>query len=219
MTRSAACCRSAASAADLSALPFVEKVVAESMRLYPPAWIIGRRAIDEYPIGGYIAPARSLFLFSPYVVQRDPRFFSDPERFDPDRWTSAFKASLPPFAYFPFGGGPRRCIGESFAWMELVLVVATIAQRWTLRLAPGHPVETQPLVTLRAKHGMRMTLERRSHDDDSRIRRILKPRSTSRAARTAAFLSDAAGRDAHVDGRSARGARCEWAKGAAAVSA
>jgi cytochrome P450 len=148
-------------AVDLGALPFVEKVVAESMRLYPPAWIVGRRAIDEYPIGRYVAPAKSLFLFSPYVVQRDARFFAEPERFNPDRWTPEFKASLPPFAYFPFGGGPRRCIGESFAWMELVLVVATIAQRWTLRLVPGHPVETQPLVTLRTKHGMRMTLERR----------------------------------------------------------
>jgi cytochrome P450 len=152
-------------AADLGALTFVEKVVAESMRLYPPAWIVGRRAIDEYPIGGYVAPAKSLFLMSPWVVQRDARFFPEPERFDPDRWTPEFKASLPPFAYFPFGGGPRRCIGESFAWMELVLVVATIAQRWTLRLMPGHPVETQPLVTLRTKHGMRMTLQRRIHDE------------------------------------------------------
>jgi len=155
-------------AADLGALSFVEKVVAESMRLYPPAWIVGRRAIEEYAIGGYVAPAKSLFLFSPWVVQRDARFFSDPERFDPDRWTPEFKASLPPFAYFPFGGGPRRCIGESFAWMELVLVVATIAQRWSLRLEPGHLVETQPLVTLRTKHGMRMTLEGRSHDNVNR---------------------------------------------------
>jgi cytochrome P450 len=147
---------------DIPALSYTEKIVTESMRLYPPAWLIGRRAIDDYPIGGYLAPARSILVMSPYIIQRDARFYTEPERFDPDRWTPAFKASLPRFAYFPFGGGPRQCIGESFAWMELVLVVATVAQRWNLRLAPGHPVETQPLITLRAKHGMRMTVSRRS---------------------------------------------------------
>ena len=147
--------------ADIPSLPFVEKVVTESMRLYPPAWIIGRRAIEDYPIGGYVAPARAILVTSPWVMQRDARYFPDPQRFDPDRWTPEFKASLPRFAYFPFGGGPRQCIGESFAWMELVLLVATIAQRWTLRLVPGHPVEPLPLVTLRTKHGMKMTLSRR----------------------------------------------------------
>ena len=145
--------------ADIPSLPFVERVVTESMRLYPPAWIIGRRAIEPYPIGGYVAPARTILLMSQWVMQRDPRWFPDPERFDPDRWTPAFKAALPKFAYFPFGGGPRQCIGEGFAWMELVLVVATLAGRWRLRLVPGHPVVPQPLVTLRTKHGMRMTVE------------------------------------------------------------
>ena len=148
-------------AADLSALGFVEQVVTESMRLYPPAWLIGRRALQEYRIGEYIAPAGSILVLSPYVLQRDARYFADPERFDPDRWTPEFKAALPPFAYFPFGGGPRRCIGESFAWMELVLVVATVAQQWRLQLVPGHPVEPQPVVTLRTKHGMKMTVHRR----------------------------------------------------------
>jgi cytochrome P450 len=147
--------------ADLPSLPLVEKVVTESMRLYPPAWLIGRRAIHDYPIGDYVAPRRSILVMSPFIIQRDARYYRDPERFDPDRWTPAFKASLPKFAYFPFGGGPRQCIGESFAWMELVLIVATIAQRWELRLVPGHPVEMQPLITLRAKHGMRMTLSGR----------------------------------------------------------
>jgi len=146
--------------ADLPALPFTERVVTEAMRLYPPAWLIGRRAIEPYQIGGYLAPARTIFLMSPWVTHRDPRFFKEPDRFDPARWTPAFKAALPKFAYFPFGGGPRQCIGESFAWMELVLVVATIAQGWRLRLAPGHPVVPSPLVTLRTKHGMRMTVER-----------------------------------------------------------
>ena len=146
---------------DIPSLPFVERVVTEAMRLYPPAWIVGRRAIDRYAMGSYVAPARSLVLASQWVVHRDGRWFANPERFDPDRWTPAFKAALPPYAYFLFGGGPRRCIGESFAWMELVLVVATIAQRWKLRLVPGHPVEPQALVTLRTRYGMRMTIERR----------------------------------------------------------
>lgn len=148
--------------ADIGALSYVERVVTEAMRLYPPAWIIGRRALQDYGIGEYVAPARSIVVMSPYVLQRDARYFPNPDRFDPERWTAAFRAALPPFAYFPFGGGPRRCIGDSFAWMELVLVVATIAQHWTLALEPGHVVETQPVVTLRTKHGMRMNVNRRS---------------------------------------------------------
>jgi cytochrome P450 len=146
---------------DLASLQYVERVVTESMRLYPPAWIIGRRAIAAYPIGDYVAPARSILIMSPYIMQRDPRFYADPGRFDPDRWTPEFRAALPKFAYFPFGGGPRQCIGESFAWMELFLLVATISQQCRLRLVPGHPVVPQPLITLRAKHGMRMTVQKR----------------------------------------------------------
>jgi cytochrome P450 len=147
--------------ADIPSLPFVERVVTEAMRLYPPAWLVGRRAIEPYPIGGYVAPARTIFLMSQWVMHRDARVFPEPERFDPDRWTPEFKASLPKFAYFPFGGGPRQCIGESFAWMELVLLVSTIAQRWKMQLVPGHPVAPQPVITLRTKHGMKMTLTRR----------------------------------------------------------
>jgi cytochrome P450 len=140
----------------------IEQVVAESMRLYPPAWIIGRRAIGEYQLGDYMVPARTLLFMSPYVMQRDGRYYADADRFLPDRWTPAFKASLPKFAYFPFGGGPRQCIGEGFAWTELLLVLATIAQRWRLRLVPGQRVATQPLVTLRAKHGIEMIATERS---------------------------------------------------------
>jgi cytochrome P450 len=147
---------------DIAKLPYVERVVTEAMRLYPPAWLIGRRAIAEYAFGPYLAPPRAILIMSPFIVQRDARYYPDPERFDPDRWTAERKSALPPFAYFPFGGGPRRCIGESFAWMELILIVATIAQRWDLRLVPGHPVVPQPLITLRAKHGMRMTVAARS---------------------------------------------------------
>src|SRR5258705_406374 len=144
--------------ADLGSLQYVERVVTEAMRLYPPAWIVGRRAIADYPLGDYVAPAKAILVMSPYIMQRDPRFYAEPDRFDPDRWTPAFRAALPKFAYFPFGGGPRQCIGESFAWMELILLVATIGQQWRMRLVPGHPVVPQPGVTLRTKYGMRMTL-------------------------------------------------------------
>jgi cytochrome P450 len=141
---------------DLPSLPYVERVATESMRLYPPAWIVGRRAIAPYQVGEYTIPRRAIVVMSQWVVHRDARWYPEPERFDPDRWTPAFKAALPPFAYFPFGGGPRRCIGESFAWMELSLAIATIAQRWRFELVPGHPVAPRPLVTLRVKHGMKM---------------------------------------------------------------
>jgi cytochrome P450 len=147
--------------ADVPSLPYLERVATESMRLYPPAWIIGRRALTDYRVGAYVVPARSIIIMSPYVTQRDPRYYADAERFVPDRWTPEFRAGLPKFAYFPFGGGPRQCIGESFAWMEVILLVATIAQQWQLRLVPGHPVVPQPLLTLRTKHGMRMTAEKR----------------------------------------------------------
>jgi cytochrome P450 len=147
--------------ADVDCLPYTTRVVTESMRLYPPAWLVGRRAVNEYSIGGYSVPPRSIVVMSQWIVHRDPRHYPEPDRFDPDRWTPAFKAALPRFAYFPFGGGPRQCIGESFAWMELVLVLATIAQRWRFYLVPGHPVVPQAAVTLRPKHGMKMTARQR----------------------------------------------------------
>jgi cytochrome P450 len=148
--------------ADIGSLPYVERVITESMRLYPPAWIVGRRALEACVVGGYRVPARSLVLMSPYIVHRDARYYPEPERFLPDRWTEQFKASLPAFAYMPFGGGARRCIGESFAWMELGLVLVTLAQHWRLRLVPGHPVVPRPVVTLRPKHGLQMTTHRRA---------------------------------------------------------
>ena len=147
--------------ADVDRLPYTTRVVTESMRLYPPAWLVGRRAVNEYSIGGYSVPPRSIVVMSQWIVHRDPRHYPEPDRFDPDRWTPAFKAALPRFAYFPFGGGPRQCIGESFAWMELVLVLATIAQRWRFDLVPGHPVVPQAAVTLRPKYGMKMTARKR----------------------------------------------------------
>jgi cytochrome P450 len=148
-------------AEDFPRLRYTEMVFAEAMRLYPPAWVIGRRALGDFQIDGYKIPARSILLISPYVTHHDARFFPDPYRFDPERWSPEARESRPKFSYFPFGGGPRVCIGESFAWMEGALVLATIAQRFRMRLAPGHPVEMRPLVTLRPKHGMRMILESR----------------------------------------------------------
>jgi len=147
--------------ADVERLPCITRVVTESMRLYPPAWLVGRRAVNEYRVGDYYVPPRSIIVLSPWIVHRDARHYPDPLRFDPDRWTPEFKAALPRFAYFPFGGGPRQCIGESFAWMELVLLVATIAQQWRFELVPGHPVVPHAAVTLRPKHGMKMVARRR----------------------------------------------------------
>lgn len=143
--------------ADLPQLRYTERVFAEAMRLYPPAWAIGRMAKARFEIGGIEIGAKSICILSPYVIQRDARWFPDPERFDPERWTPEARESRPKFSYFPFGGGARICIGERFAWMEGVLVLAAVAQRWKLRLDPGQRVETLPLITLRTKYGMRMT--------------------------------------------------------------
>lgn len=148
-------------AGDVPRLAFVERALAESMRLYPPAWGIGRRAVQPHPAGAFTVPAGGLVAMSAYVVQRDPRFWPDPERFDPDRFLPEARAARPRFAYFPFGGGARQCIGESFAWMEGVLLLATLAQRWRFRLAPGARVEPQPLITLRPRYGVRMAVEAR----------------------------------------------------------
>jgi cytochrome P450 len=146
---------------DLPNLPYTERVLTESMRLYPPAWGLGRRAVREFDTGGFTIPADSILFACPYVTQRDARWFSDPLRFDPDRWTPDFKATLPRFAYFPFGGGPRQCIGEHFAWLEGVLLLATFAQKWRMRLAPNQKIEMQPSITLRPKNGIRMILTER----------------------------------------------------------
>ncbi|MDQ3327681.1 MAG: cytochrome P450 [Chloroflexota bacterium] len=147
---------------DLEHLTYTRQVFAESMRLYPPGWVIGRTAVSEYEVGGYLVPAGTVVLVSQYVMHRDPRYYPDPERFAPDRWTPEAMSSRPKYAYFPFGGGVRQCIGERMAWMEGVLVMATMAQDWRPRLVPGHPVEPRPLVTLRPRFGMQMTLEIRA---------------------------------------------------------
>jgi len=145
---------------DYPRLPYTRAVFAESMRLYPPAWTVGREPLEDFAAGGYRIPAGTVVMMSPWVVHRDPRWWSDPDRFDPGRWTPEAEAALPRFAYFPFGGGPRKCIGEGFAWMEGVIVLATVARRWRLRPAPGAVVTTAPSITLRPA-GMRMRAEAR----------------------------------------------------------
>jgi cytochrome P450 len=147
--------------ADLAALPYTRKVFKESMRLYPPAYIVGRQALEDYQLGPYIAPRGSMVIVSQYLIQRDPRFYPDPDIFQPDRWTPEFEATLPKFAYFPFGGGPRMCIGKGFANMEGPLLLATLAQHWRASLVPGQDIALQPMITLRPKHGIRMLLHRR----------------------------------------------------------
>ena len=141
---------------DVAKLPYTTGVFAETLRLYPPAWAIGRRVKEQYAIGEYAIPPKSILLMSPWVVHRDPRWWPEPERFHPDRWRPEEAEKRPKFAYFPFGGGARVCIGERFAWAEGVLVLATLAQRWKMRLVPGHPVATQAVITLRPKYGMKM---------------------------------------------------------------
>ena len=117
--------------------------------------------MEDHEVDGYTIPAGSIVVASEYIVHHDQRWFPDPYRFDPDRWVPEQVAKRPKFSYFPFGGGQRLCIGEPFAWMEGELLLATLAQRWKLRLVPGHPIGLSPVVTLRPKHGMRMTAHRR----------------------------------------------------------
>jgi cytochrome P450 len=147
--------------ADLPRLPYVRQVFSEALRLYPPAWMMTRRTVHDYTIGRYTLPAGTFIVISPYVTHHDPRFFPDPEVFCPERWTPPHDDTRPRFAFFPFGGGPRQCIGEGFAWMEGMLLLAMLAQQWRLQGVPDHPVVPQPLVTLRPKHGLPMRLVRR----------------------------------------------------------
>ena len=147
---------------DVQALPYTRMVFAESMRLYPPAWLLGRVAIERHDVRGYAIPRGSLVVVSPWAVHRNDEYFPEPERFDPDRWCPEVQASRPRFSYFPFGGGTRGCMGEVFAWMEGVLLVAAFAQRWRFRLLDESSVpELQPAITLKPKHGIRVRVERR----------------------------------------------------------
>ncbi len=146
---------------DVPRLEYTTKVLTESMRIYPPAWVLVRQAVNDSVIGGYLVPKGADLVLSQYVTHHDPRLFPEPERFDPDRWTPEMRRALPKFAYFPFGGGARSCVGEPFAWMEGVLLLAAISSRWRMHHVKGRKVEMMPRITLRPKYGMKMRLTRR----------------------------------------------------------
>jgi cytochrome P450 len=143
---------------DIQRLPYTEKVLRESMRLYPPVWLIGRTVNSEYAVSKYAIPAGSSLLMSQYVMHHDSRYYNQPEVFQPDRWTQEFKNSLPRFAYFPFGGGIRGCIGETFAWTEGILAIASISRQWKMRMVDNQQIELDAGITLRPKRKMKMKL-------------------------------------------------------------
>lgn len=148
--------------ADLPRLPYLQAVMNESLRLYPPAYILARMAIEPCRIGGYDIPLRSTIVLAPWVTHRDPRFYDEPDTYRPERWLDGLMQRLPAGAYFPFGDGPRRCIGQGFGLMEAAIVIGALAQKFRLRLVPGHEVVPEPLVTLRPRQGIRMTLHARN---------------------------------------------------------
>jgi cytochrome P450 len=145
---------------DLGALTYTRRVLDESLRLYPPAWIMGRRALGEDRLGDVTIPEGSVLALSPYITHRNPAYWDDPERFDPDRMREVKASVRKPFAYFPFGGGPRLCIGHNMAMLEAQLIIGTIAQRFDMRLVEGHQVVPERLFVLRPRGGLPMTLHR-----------------------------------------------------------
>jgi cytochrome P450 len=144
--------------ADLARLEYTKQVIQEVMRLYPPAWMFARFAERDVTIGGQRVPAGAPILLCPFVTHRDPALWPNPEVFDPGRFTADGSAGRPRFAYYPFGGGPRQCIGNHFAMMEAQLITAMTAQRLRPRLVPGHPVSPSSVGTLKPRHGMLMRL-------------------------------------------------------------
>ena len=142
---------------DMGLLPYTKQVIQESMRLYPPIWIIERRAIQEDTIGGFHIPAGSSVVISPYALHRHPKFWDGPEEFDPSRFSAS-----PPAAYIPFGAGARFCIGHEFAMLEARLIVAMVMRAFDFSEVPGHPIVPMPDITLRAKHGVKMTIQQRT---------------------------------------------------------
>jgi cytochrome P450 len=147
---------------DYPRLKYTESVLAESMRLFPPAWAVGRLAIEEHEFGGYKIPKGSLVLVSPFVMHRDARFWTDAEQFQPERWDAiSVKEAGNNFVYFPFSKGVRSCIGEQFAWTEGVLLLATLGRKWKINLLPEQKIGLQAMITLRPKFGMKMRIEKR----------------------------------------------------------
>jgi cytochrome P450 len=146
---------------DVPLLKFTRMVFSEAMRLYPPIYIIARQAVHDFSIGGYELPADTIVLVSPYLIHHDPRFHSKPEIFNPHNWDDRPAGQQSRYGYFPFSEGPRSCIGQHYAWLEGVMVLASIAQQWNVKLVPDHPVEIAQLLNLRPKHGMKMQVFRR----------------------------------------------------------
>lgn len=146
---------------DYPNLKFTRSVFAESMRLYPPIYIIARQAVKDFSIGNYTVPGNTIVLMSPYLIHHDSRFHPNPEKFNPHLWDDRALGQLPKYEYFPFSEGPRSCIGQQYAWLEGVLVLASIAQSWHISLVPDHSVEIAQLINLRPKYGMLMKLQRR----------------------------------------------------------
>jgi cytochrome P450 len=146
---------------DLPNLPYLDMVLTESIRFYPAVWSFSRQPLDDYELRGYRIPKGSTLIISPYVMHRDPRYYPEPERFHPERWSDGLMKRIPTYAYIPFSGGPRVCIGKQFALMEGALVLATILQQYRLGAVPGRVVEPIPEITLRPKGGLPMKLHRR----------------------------------------------------------
>jgi cytochrome P450 len=149
-------------AADIPNLPYTDWVLKEALRLYPPVWCLTRVALHDFEVGGYLVPAGSSLSVSQWVMHHDRRYFDEPEAFKPERWENDLARRLPACVYFPFGGGPRRCLGYSFAMTEAVLIIAALASKFRLRLVPGHPVIPWPSITLNPKYGLNMTVSRRT---------------------------------------------------------
>jgi len=147
---------------DYGKLKFTESILAESMRLFPPAWTLGRLATEDHEFGGFQIPKKSLVLASQFVMHRDARFWENAEEFMPERWEKlSIKEAGNKFIYFPFSKGVRNCVGENFAWMEGVLLLAILGRKWKLRLAPDQKIALHPMITLRPKYGMKMKIEER----------------------------------------------------------
>jgi cytochrome P450 len=150
-----------ATSEDYTRLAYTERVIKESMRLYPPVYAIGRQLLEDFELGGYTLEKGVTLLFSQWVTHRRPECFADPLRFDPDRWIPDRAQKIHKYAYFPFGGGPRICIGNHFAMMEAVLLLATLIRAYHFELLPGQSLELKPSVTLRVDKDLRMRLRAR----------------------------------------------------------
>jgi cytochrome P450 len=152
----------APTAEDVAQLKYTRMVLGEAMRIYPPSYVIPRQALEDFSIDKYIVPRGTIVLVSPYLIHHDSRFHTDPENFNPHGWDKHSHSPNAKYEYLPFSRGPRSCIGEPFAWMQGILVLASIAQSWRIKLVSGHPVELLPVINLRPKYGMMMTLSRRN---------------------------------------------------------